>query len=119
MRPLALIASLLVLTACQNRPVEAPSDKVAVMQGQSIAQMSCASCHAVGPPVTSSPNPDAPPFVEVVNREGLTGDTLSAWLKDAHNYPAEMEIELDEAKVSLLVVYMLTLRDPDYTPPVN
>ena len=81
-----------------------------------MALASCASCHGIAPNATLSPNPDAPPFAAIVNREGLTRETLSAWLRDAHNYPAEMEFELDPAKVEHLVGYMLTLQDPSYTP---
>ena len=47
----------------------------------------------------------------------MTAGTLSSWLRDAHNYPSEMEFQLDSNKVDDLVSYMLTLRDPNYRPP--
>ena len=64
-----------------------------------------------------SPNRGAPPFAAIVNQEGLTEETLSTWLRDAHNYPQQMAFSLGEREVDDLVAYMLTLRDPDYRPP--
>ena len=63
-----------------------------------------------------SPNPNAPPFAAVVNQEGLTRNTLAAWLRNAHNYPAEMKLTLDQRRVDDISAYMLTLRDPNFRP---
>lgn len=63
-----------------------------------------------------SPNPQAPSFPAIVNQQGLTAETLSSWLRNAHNYPTEMEFELDSRRVDDLVEYMLTLTDPNYRP---
>jgi hypothetical protein len=64
--------------------------------------------------VGTSSNPDAPPFPAIVNQEGLTPDTLTSWLRGAHNYPREMNFYLQERDADTLVAYMLTLRDPNY-----
>jgi mono/diheme cytochrome c family protein len=88
-----------------------PERKVAFVQG------SCGGCHAVDRHGVS-PNPNAPPFAAIVNRPGLTAETLAIWLRDAHNYPAEMEFYLEGAEVDLLVEHMLTLRDPNYRPAI-
>ena len=85
--------------------------------GLAFAKTSCSGCHAIDQR-SVSPNPNAPPFAAVVNQEGVTGNTLAAWLRNAHNYPDEMKFSLDGHKVDDLVAYMLTLRDPNYRPPI-
>lgn len=47
----------------------------------------------------------------------MTAATLSTWLRDAHNYPSEMQIQLEPSEIDDLVAYMLTLSDPNYRPP--
>ena len=83
----------------------------------SFTQDSCGECHAIAPPELS-PNPNAPPFASIVNQPGLTEETLARWLRDAHNYPQEMEFEVGEEQVGQLLAYMLTLRDEDFEPPI-
>lgn len=82
------------------------------------AQGACGGCHAVEHPGLS-PNPEAPPFAAIVNREGLTKETLTTWLRDAHNYPEEMDFDLDPPQVDALVDYMLTLQVEDYRPTIG
>ena len=53
-----------------------------------------------------------------VNSEGLTRATLTTWLRDAHNYPEEMEFTLGAPEIERLVDHMLTLRDPNYRPAI-
>ncbi len=98
------------LAACQSVPPERHP-------GLAFAQASCGGCHAVERHGVS-PNPDAPPFAAIVNQQGLTDGTLGGWLRDAHNYPEEMEFYLEGPEVDALVVYMLTLRDPNYRPAI-
>ena len=114
--PLCLGLSL-VLAACQ--PVAAPATAGATGQppGLAFAQGSCGGCHAVERSQVS-PNPEAPPFPAIVNRPGLTRETLSSWLRDAHNYPAEMEFYLEGPEVDALVAYMHTLREESYRPSI-
>ena len=107
----------LVLTACQPVAPVASAGAAEPPAGLAFAQGSCGGCHAVEPHQLS-PNPDAPPFPAVVNRPGLTRATLSAWLRDAHNYPEEMEFYLEGPEVDYLVAYMLTLRDETYRPAI-
>ena len=89
-----------------------PSSQVLVF-----AQAACADCHAVEA-TDLSPNPNAPSFAAIANREGLTAQTLSAFLRDAHNYPEAMDFDLDPSQVDALTQYMLTLRDEDYEPAI-
>ena len=106
----------LLLAACQQvPPIDAASSPLA-MQGQAFARETCSSCHAIGRDARS-PNSAAPLFPVIVNQEGVTAETLSVWLRGAHNYPREMDFYLQEAEVNALVAYMLTLRDPNYRRP--
>lgn len=112
---LILMFSALFLGACQGQVPIATSTSLK-SRGHAMAMESCGACHAVDRSASSSPNPDAPPFAAIVNKEGLTAKTLSVWLRDAHNYPDEMQFELQPDKADDLVTYMLTLKDPDYRP---
>ncbi len=76
------------------------------------AQAACGGCHSVGASGLS-PNVDAPAFADIAQRPGLTDQTLSAWLRDAHNYPEEMDFDLDSPQVDDLAAYILALRDGD------
>jgi mono/diheme cytochrome c family protein len=110
------ISALLLLGGCQVHQPAGPSSSTPQARGHAFAQATCAACHGVERHSTLSPNPQAPSFPTIVNRQGLTAETLASWLRDAHNYPDEMEIKLDPASVNDLTAYMLTLRDPDYRP---
>ncbi len=104
------------LTACQQLP--SPGGRASTIEpaGQAFAQASCGRCHAVGRHGTS-PNSNAPPFEAIVNKQGLTKETLSSWLRDAHTYPREMRFRLDPRQVDDLAGYMLTLSDAGFRPP--
>jgi mono/diheme cytochrome c family protein len=114
-KQLTTLGSALALVACQQQPLVKASASTAYSRGHEYAQASCSACHAIGSGSTS-PNPKAPPFAAVVNQDGLTKVTLSSWLRDAHNYPGEMDFQLDQERLDALVDYMLTLRDPAYRP---
>jgi mono/diheme cytochrome c family protein len=116
LKPWHLLCLALGLTACQQLPSTGGSVLAAASPGHAFAQASCSGCHAVER-YGASPNPDAPTFAAVANQAGLTAQTLTFWLGDAHNYPQEMEFTLGSREVDDLVAYMLTLRDPDYRPP--
>lgn len=115
-KTLRLLCVPLVLAACQQVPRVEPPTSAAPSQGQAFAQMSCAECHAIGP-TGRSPRSEAPAFPVIVNKEGLTAETLSFWLRGAHNYPREMDFYLGEREVDALVAYMLTLKDPNFRRP--
>jgi mono/diheme cytochrome c family protein len=102
--------------ACQNIRAGEPARSAVAPRGQAYAQSSCGGCHAIAGD-RASPNSNAPPFPAIVNQEGLTAETLSHWLRGAHNYPGDMDFSLGERQVDELVAYMLTLRDPNYRRP--
>jgi mono/diheme cytochrome c family protein len=107
----------LALTACEPvPPPRVPPAPALAAQGQSRAEALCGGCHAVGRDGAST-HPNAPPFHAVINQVDLRTETVSAWLRDAHNYPSEMRFSLSESEVEALVAYMLTLRDPNYRRP--
>lgn len=114
--PLFLPGLALLLAACQGHPAPVPASSSAALPGQAFAEASCSGCHAVGRH-GSSPNPNAPPFAAIANQDGLTAETLTFWLRGAHNYPSEMDFYLNDQRVAELVAYMLTLRDPNYRRP--
>ena len=116
MKHLPFSFAALLLGACQAQPPITPAGAELGSPGRVYAKAVCASCHAVEAGSSSSPNPNAPPFPAIVNKEGLTKKTLSVWLRDAHNYPDEMQFQLEPSKADDLVTFMLTLRDPTYRP---
>lgn len=99
---------LLALAACTTAPNSTPYQADASM-GMIIARDNCASCHELFLD-RESPNPNAPPFREIVNRPGMTPALLATWLKDGHNYPSEMGFYLEPGKVDSLVAYMIRLK---------
>jgi mono/diheme cytochrome c family protein len=117
LKTIYLLSLAMCATACQPLPAAVPSTSSRHAEGLAFAQTSCGGCHAVGRYGTS-PNPNSPAFAGIVNQPGLTAETLSSWLRDAHNYPDEMKFSLEGRAVDDLVAYMLTLRDKDYRPPI-
>lgn len=111
------LAAVLAGAACQHvgdgEAAQLAPKSTAEHERLAFVQAACGGCHAVEPPLLS-PNPLAPRWVDIANREGLNEATLASWLKDAHNYPEEMDFDLDPEQVDLIASYMLTLRSPDY-----
>lgn len=98
----------LALAACAALPDDEPPQSNASM-GLIIARDRCAGCHQTGG-AGESPNANAPTFGEIVNRPGMTPETLAAWLRDGHNYPLEMGFRLEPHQVDSLVAYMIRWR---------
>jgi len=116
----AIPVALFALTASQSIAIGADDQKAvneAPEQDTELAfvQAACGGCHAVEYPALS-PNPAAPTFASIANRDGLDGDSLSGWLANAHNYPEVMDFDLDPAQVQTIARQMLRLRHPDYKP---
>jgi len=87
----------------------------AAQRGRTFAETHCAQCHAITANGTS-PNPEAPPWDDVANREGLTAQTFATFLADAHNYPAAMDFRVERRVIGDIAAYMLTLRRQNYKP---
>lgn len=102
--------STAALSAATARPQE-PALSSSAKRGLATAQARCAACHAITPN-DSSPNPEAPSFDDIANREGLTAATLRGYLRDAHNYPDAMNFRIDRPQVRDLSAYIVTLKAP-------
>ncbi|WP_230281118.1 cytochrome c [Croceicoccus sp. Ery15] len=86
-----------------------------VALGHEFAVTRCASCHAVE--LTGlSPNPQSPRFEAVVNRPGVTQETLVPWLDNSHNFPQDMNFEIAPEDIDHLAAYMMTLQHADFRP---
>lgn len=112
-----LLALALLGLACgplAARPVRQAQQSQTLM-GLRFAQAHCASCHAVARN-QYSPNPAAPPWEDVVNKEGLTRETLTYWLRHSHNFPEIMNFEIEDGQIDALASYMLTLRENRPSP---
>jgi mono/diheme cytochrome c family protein len=118
MKRAAILSLLLPVAACQSPAAVEPPRPASSSSGAGLAQQACGGCHAVGRAGTSR-NPNAAPFAAIANQEGLTAETLSTWLRGAHNYPREMDFQLNDQQVDLLVAHMLSLRDPNYRRPAD
>lgn len=117
MKQMPMLLYPALLAACQSVPAAEPATAtVPPLPGQQLAQASCSSCHAITL-YGHSPNPNAPPFGAIANQDGLTRDTLTTWLRGAHNYPRDMDFYLRERDADALVDYLLTLRRADYRRP--
>ena len=105
------------LGACQPAaPVASTPAPVDLAAAQRLAQSKCGGCHSVDA-YGLSPNPASPAFAEIANRPGLSGVTLATWLRDAHNYPQEMDFWLEGDEVALLAAHITSLRRAGYQPP--
>ena len=87
-------------------------------RGLVFAQQRCSGCHGVVEN-RSSPNPESPPFEDIANRPNVTQATLRQFLRDSHNFPAAMNFEVDNSRISDLAAYIVTLKKPGYRPLVN
>jgi mono/diheme cytochrome c family protein len=112
------LLGLLLLAACQTVPPAGSAPSAAPSPGQAFARARCSGCHETGLYGTSS-NPNAPPFGAIANQEGVTVETLSDWLRSAHNYPIEMDFFLNQNDVDALVAYFLSLKVPHYRRPAD
>ena len=108
---------LAMLGACQMpAPVASTPASADLAAAQRLAQGKCGGCHSVEA-YGLSPNPASPAFAEIANRPGLSGVTLGNWLRDAHNYPNEMQFSLEGDEIALLAAHITSLRRAGYQPP--
>lgn len=123
MRAILLPSIFITLAACANTN-GAPSAQTAAIvaeptpaeRGLAFAQKNCSSCHAVT--TGSSPNANAPVFVDVINDPDLNEKTLTNWLRNSHNFPVMMNFKILPDHIDDLAAHMLTLKDPAYKPRI-
>jgi mono/diheme cytochrome c family protein len=110
MRALALALMSLTLAACAGpKPVvAAPTDPIA--QGRRIAQINCASCHAIGPRGESR-NPLSPPFRELSRNYPLTAleEAFAEGILVGH--PDMPDFELSPKQIEDLLAYMRSIQE--------
>lgn len=125
MKPAFACLLLFVTSACSavsdaGLPAAAPvtgAETSAALRGKEFAQAHCAACHSIDSGI--SPVSAAPSFAAIANSQGLNADTLRPWLLNSHNYPDMMNFALTPAQSNDLTYYMLTLKQPDYRPPIQ
>jgi hypothetical protein len=78
------------------------------MPGRIYADTACASCHAVAPGQTRSPNPEAPTFEMIANVPGMTLMALSVVLHTSHKTMPNLIIE--SGRIEDLSAYLHTLK---------
>ncbi|KEO89400.1 hypothetical protein EH31_12195 [Erythrobacter longus] len=109
-------AAGLLLASCQSAYPDAPQvGAISTAPAPAFVEAACGGCHAVEPPFLS-PNATAPSFESIANRPGVTRSTIQAWLRNAHNYPEQMDFDLTPDKVNEVSNYMITLKRRDYVP---
>lgn len=109
MKAMGLVAVSLALAACHAAPAVPGAPASLVREGQALAEAKCGGCHAIGAAGPSS-HGEAPGFAMLVNEKGASAQTLSAWLRAAHNYPQEMDFYLSDREVAALADYMQSLK---------
>jgi mono/diheme cytochrome c family protein len=116
----ALMSGFLLACAPAAPPTPPPEPKVAietpvvvppVYRGGAIAQQVCVQCHDVDVEgLSATTEVGAPGFVEVANREGMTGEKLVQWLRTSH--PLMPTFMFDDTSVEDLAVFIMSLRRP-------
>lgn len=103
----------------QARPAKGGNrlETAAQRQGLAFAQEHCSICHAIDTGI--SPKPEAPSFEAIINTSGLTAQTLNPWLRNSHNFPEIMNFEIAPEQIDTLAMYMLTLKNANYRPPIQ
>jgi mono/diheme cytochrome c family protein len=76
--------------------------------GYRLAQEICAECHAIEPDDLNSPNMDAPAFIDVANKTGITVMALSVWFRTPHPTMPNLVFSADET--SDLAAYILSMK---------
>lgn len=115
----ALVIGCIALTGCQVEGAPGTSAQpTRTNMAPSFVQAACADCHGVERNMIS-PNPAAPAFSEIANREGVDRENLIIFLRDAHNYPEQMDFDLDENQVKQIAQYLTTLQTGSHERPAS
>lgn len=109
-RRAAIAAACLACAACvsQNDTTLSGPALGAAERGFSVAEASCAECHAVSAGESRSPNPAAPAFEALANRPDMTRTALAVLLRTPHRTMPNLIVE--SGKVDDLSAYLSTLR---------
>lgn len=108
-----VILAMLLASCTHMSPERASSAAAPDHASLAFVEAACGGCHAVKGEAIS-PNPLSPAFAAIANRDGLTRESLASWLRDAHNYPEEMDFGLSSGQIEMIADHMLTLRSAEY-----
>lgn len=109
-----LFLSALAVSACQTvAPERVETASSSQSAPPNLVQGVCGDCHGVEPPFLS-PNPAAPSFDDIANRQGMSEKSLTSWLIEAHNYPELMDFELSQNEAGEVARYLISLQREDY-----
>jgi mono/diheme cytochrome c family protein len=76
--------------------------------GRAYAERACASCHAVAPRQSVSPDPKAPAFETIANTPGMTTMALNVWLHTPHRTMPGLIVNPD--RIEDLSAYLQSLQ---------
>jgi mono/diheme cytochrome c family protein len=77
--------------------------------GRALAEAVCAECHGIAPGVTTSPVPEATPFIEIAETPGMTSRALTVWLTTFHPGRTMPAILLERSEREDVIAYILSL----------
>ena len=79
-----------------------------VERGLAYAEANCTECHAVQRGRFDSPEPDAPPFQEIANAEGMSAIALYPFFRTSHRDMPNFVIQPDD--IADLTAYLMSIR---------
>lgn len=109
-RPVCSGFAALALALCSAAGADAaPQLSQNASRGHTLAAWRCSSCHAIGDEATS-PNPQAPRFIDLVQRFDAAGleRRLTGFAGDRHDVMPPRELTTDEAL--FIAAYIESLR---------
>lgn len=77
-------------------------------RGLTYATANCIECHDVRRGHFDSPEPEAPPFQDIANDEGMTEIALYAFFRTAH--PSMPNLVVPPADIADLTAYLISMR---------
>lgn len=104
----AAIAFLPLLVICTAGLAGSALAQGDVVNGKSIAERWCASCHVVSPEQTTA-MADVPPFQSIAQRSDSAIEVLEGFLADPH--PPMPQMSLTRGEIRDVLAYIRSLRD--------
>jgi mono/diheme cytochrome c family protein len=84
--------------------------------GETIARMSCSSCHEIGSRRASSFGL-APSFVKIANTRGMTQTSIEVFLSTPHEVMPNYSLSWKEIRD--VAAYIVSLRKPSHVPKIE
>lgn len=103
-----ITALLAIAAAAPARHASAQAVPNTASSGKNLAGQYCVTCHVIAPSKQSGWT-DAPSFVTIANRRGVTPESLSAFIQKSHANMMNDKRPKDEADA--LATYIVSLRN--------